>query len=70
VVFLGIVDFSFERVSGWIGSERRFAGYCLVDGSSGHHRFLGEAMGDDRNSPAVKEESSRQLTDPDRIRSS
>jgi hypothetical protein len=55
VVFLGIVNFSFERVNGWIGNERQFAGYCLVDGIGGHCRFLGEDTGDDRNSPTVKE---------------
>jgi hypothetical protein len=30
VVFLGIVDFSFERVGGWIGGERGFARNRLV----------------------------------------
>jgi len=29
VVFLGIGDFSFERVGGWIGGERGFAGNRL-----------------------------------------
>lgn len=42
-------------MGGWIRGERRFAGNCVVDGSGGHRSFLGEAMGDDRNSPAVKE---------------
>jgi hypothetical protein len=36
VVFLGIVDFSFERVAGWSCSECDFASNRLFDISGGH----------------------------------
>jgi hypothetical protein len=55
VVFLGIVNFSFECVSGWIGSETGFAGNCAFDVGSGHGGFLGQAVGDDGNSLSMKE---------------